>query len=192
VVAVEKLGKRFAGRWVFRNLGFELNQGDALLVVGPNGSGKSTLLKVIAGLMMPSAGVVHLPEGDARRILGYAALDLNLYPHLTVQEHLTIAAELRGCEPRLSELTTLMDLEAVSQKPALSLSSGMKARLKLALALQARPELLLLDEPGASLDERGRAIVRRICTEHRNHGIAIIATNDPTERDLGNLILELG
>ncbi len=190
VVEAKGLGKKFGRRWVFRNVEFSLGQGDALLVVGPNGSGKSTLLKVVAGLVPPSAGSVQI-DGDPRLTLGYAALDLNLYPHLSACEHLELAAELKGCDARADELLDKVGLIEAKDKYASNMSTGMRMRLKLALAIQSDPDVLLLDEPGASLDESGRELVKTICREHQQRGALIVATNDQRERELGNLMIEL-
>lgn len=161
------------------------------MVLGRNGAGKSTLLKAIAGLISPSEGSVTLPKGDPRHTVGFGALEQSLYPQLTVEEHLRLTGDLRGCDPRTDELLDLIGLGYARDVPASQLSTGMKARLKMALAIQARPKLLLLDEPGAGLDEKGRALVERITEEQTGRGALILATNDPQERRLANLELEL-
>lgn len=191
MLLVDNLGKRYGGRWVFRSLSFQLGTGDRLLVTGRNGSGKSTLLRTLAGLLSPSAGRVELPAGDSRLTVGLSALEQALYPQLTVAEHLRFAAKLRGCEAREDELLEQVGLGYARDVPASQLSTGMKGRLKLALASQARPKLLLLDEPGAGLDEAGRALVERIASEQAERGCLILATNDPAERRLANVELEL-
>jgi heme exporter protein A len=191
VLAAENLGKRFGSREVFRGITFKLSAGDGLVVRGPNGSGKSTLLRIVAGLLSPSEGSVHLPPGDLRTRLGLSSVELATYPHLTVREHLELAGELRGCESRAEDLTGFMGLSDCLGQLASELSTGLRNRLKLALAVQARPAVLLLDEPGASLDEEGRRLVEHICADQRSRGVLIVATNDPAERRLGNLELEL-
>lgn len=147
-----------------------------LAVLGANGSGKSSLLKVLIGLWAPSEGhcAVSVP-------FGYAALDLALYPELSGPEHLELARSLRG-DPGAGDWLTRVGLPEVGAKPVGAYSSGMRARLKLALALAAEPKLLLLDEPTASLDEPGRRLVAEI-VEHqrRSGGAVVIATNDPEE-----------
>ncbi len=188
---MEALGKRFGPRWVFRNLTFELHQGDALIIRGRNGAGKSTFLKSIAGLLSPSEGKVRLPDGDPRTCVGLSALDMAAYGQLTVAEHLEFAATMRGCEPNVDEICENLGLAERRNQLAHELSTGLRSRLKLALAIQAKPALLLLDEPGASLDEAGKEIVDRICREQRGRGVLVVATNDPQERSLGNLELEL-
>lgn len=191
VLEVERLGKRYGSRWVFRNLAFRLERGDRLVVVGRNGAGKSTLLKVLAGLLPPSEGTVTLPKGDARQTVALSALDQALYPQLSLAEHLQLAADLRGCDARVEELIELVDLPHARNLPASQLSTGMRARVRMALAVQARPAVLLLDEPGASLDEAGRALIDRIVIEQTAHGCLIVATNEPQERRLATLELEL-
>jgi ABC-type multidrug transport system ATPase subunit len=190
VLSVEGVGKRFGDLWVFRSISFELSAGDALIVLGRNGSGKSTLLKVIAGLASPSEGKVNLPDGDSRRTLGLSALDIHLYHNLTVKEHFALAAELRGVEPDWPILEQV-GLQSRFNQLVGELSSGTKARLKIAIATAAKPQVLLLDEPGVSLDEAGREAVRQICEIQRTRGCLIVATNDPLERSLGTLELDL-
>lgn len=184
LMRVEGLGKRYGRRWLFRDVTFDLERGQRLAIVGHNGSGKSTMLRLLAGLLSPTEGRVHPPEGDARTSLGYAALEMALYSALTVDEHLRLSAELRGCDARADELLETVGLSYARSLPAGQLSTGMKARLKLAMAVQPRPTVLLLDEPGAALDEQGRALVRRIADEQTQRGALVVATNDPQERSL--------
>jgi len=174
MLVTERLGRRFGSRWLFRNVAFELGPGQVLAVTGSNGSGKSTLLRVLAGLMTPSEGKVVRPES-----IGYASLDLALYPALSAEEHLRFSAELQECEPRAKELLERVGLTNAGELPAGRFSTGMRLRLKLALAVQTRPTLLLLDEPTASLDAAGRDLVDGIVREHMQHGPVVVATNDP-------------
>jgi ABC-type multidrug transport system ATPase subunit len=191
VLAVEGLGKRFGNRWIFRGISFQLNRGDRLAVLGANGSGKSTLLKVISGLLPQTEGAVKLPCADVRTCLGLSGLEQSLYPNLTIREHLELAAQLRGCEARSSSLLQMIGLEHAADVQSAHLSTGMKARLKMALAVQPKPDVLLLDEPGASLDEEGRSLVDAIVGEQAERGCVIFASNDPAERRLANLELRL-
>jgi ABC-type multidrug transport system ATPase subunit len=192
VISVDGLGKCFGSRWVFRGLGFEISKGHRLVVTGHNGCGKSTLLKILSGLLSPTEGLVRYANEDYRSFLGYAALDMAMYSHLSASEHLELASRLRGCDCRSSELLLRVGLAHAKDLPASQLSTGMRARLKLALAIQADPVVLLLDEPGASLDDRGRELVGKICDEQAERGCLVIATNDARERRLATHELELG
>lgn len=189
MLRVEGLGKKYDTRWLFRGISFSVEPGQCLAILGPNGCGKSTLLKTLVGLVSPTEGQVIHP-GDLRTSVGYSALDLSVYPLLSAKEHLTIASGLRGCNPR-HELLEELGLGGQVDLPAKALSSGQRARLKMAMALQADPPLLMLDEPGASLDAAGRELVRSIRARCHNGLAIIIATNDPAERSLATHELEL-
>lgn len=191
MLTAENLGKRYGKRWLFRGLTFEVAQGHRLVVLGQNGSGKSTLLRTLSGLLTPSEGKVGLPPGDPRHVLGLSALEMALYPQMTVAEHLEFSGSLRGCEPRTEELLNLIGLVHARDLFSYQLSTGMKARVKLAMAIQARPQVLILDEPGAGLDEAGRSLIEAVCEEQTERGCVILATNDPLERRLATHELEL-
>ncbi|HVT12149.1 MAG TPA: ABC transporter ATP-binding protein [Fimbriimonadaceae bacterium] len=191
MLEVTGLGKRYGDRWLFRNLNFHLKQGDALIVLGRNGVGKSTLLKAIAGLLVPSEGSVKAHVPDTRTGLSLSALEMSLYPSLTLREHLRLAGELRGCPSRDDELLERVGLAHAANLAASKISTGMKGRLKLALAIQPDPSILILDEPGAAMDEAGKELVQRICTEQKERGVLVLATNDLREKALGTLELEL-
>jgi ABC-type multidrug transport system ATPase subunit len=185
------LGKRFGSTWIFRGLTFSVRKGEGLIIVGRNGSGKSTLLRTLAGLATPTQGEVLYADFEPRRGLAMSALDQSLYPFLSVREHLELFSRLRGCPDRTEELLERIGLMEAVNRFASKLSTGMKSRLKLALAIQPEPEVLLLDEPGAALDEAGKALVSAICLEQLSRGALVIATNDPSEKRFGTHELEL-
>lgn len=191
MIGCEQLGKRYGSRWLFRHLDLELQPGDCLLVLGSNGAGKSTLLKLFAGIIPASEGTVQRPA-DPRTGIGYAALDQSVYPVLTVREHLELAAELRGCAPRADELLEEVGLTYAAEFPGRHLSTGMRARLKFALAIQAEPPVILFDEPGAGLDAAGRTMIGKVIEDRRAKTAFILATNDPEERRFATHELELG
>lgn len=186
----ERLGKRYGRRWIFRNVTFSVSPGDCLVVIGSNGSGKSTLLKTLAGLIPPTEGQCFR-GADRRRDLGYAALDQPVYPVLSVAEHLVLSANLRGCRPRVDELLNEVELGYAHDVAGRHLSTGMRARLKFALAIQAEPAAVLLDEPSAGLDARGREIVINLIERRRERTAFVIATNDPNERKFATHELNL-
>jgi len=174
---------------VFRRVSIDVKSGSCLLVTGSNGSGKSTLLKLLAGLEPASEGSVT-PRFDRRAEMGYAAADLRLYPALSGREHLEFSSQLRGL-PSEFELLDRVGLAHKGDEPTGNYSTGMRVRLKLALALQGEPLALLLDEPGAGLDESGRSLLDEIVEEQRSRGFVIVATNDESERRFGDYELRL-
>ena len=190
MIACEGLGKRFSNRWVFRRVSLSLESEQCLLLTGPNGSGKSTLLRVLAGLEPPSEGSVRI-DIETRKELGFSATDLRLYPSLTATEHVCFAAAMRGM-PQFDGVLERVGLEQSAEQPTATFSTGMRARLKLALAIMGDPKVLMLDEPGAGLDDGGRTLLENVIAEQRSRGCLILATNDPSERRFGDYELDLG
>lgn len=182
----ENLGKRYGNRIVLRGLNFQLPRGQVAAVVGPNGAGKSTLLKIVAGLVEPSVGRVTCEaEGVARAWCGLSAPDAPLPRELTAHENLEFIARLRGLPVEMLDAhldawhlgTRRNDLTG-------ELSSGLRTRLQLAAATLHAPAVLLLDEPSANLDEAGRELLQALLLRQREHGIALVATNDEREAAL--------
>lgn len=190
MIGADGLGMRFDRRILFRNLTFRVEPGQRLVITGANGSGKSTLLRILAGLMRPTDGTVVRPA-EPIRSLGYVALDGQVYPGLTVREHLEFAGAMREVTPRCEELLQKVGLLDAANRLGRQLSTGMRSRLKIALALQSDPAILMWDEPGAALDEQGRALLESILAES-HHRAVLIATNDPDERRWATHELHLG
>ncbi len=192
MVALEchNLGKAFGRRWLFRGLSFTVPHGTGLVILGPNGSGKTTLLRLLCGLLLPTEGQIFwrwnettLAPAYARSLLGVVLPDCEPYEELTAEENLRFVAELRGIPPaRAGEWLERVQLDHARHQQVREFSSGMKVRLKFALALLAEPLALLLDEPTAMLDEQGRSLVAELIAEQKRRGLVIIATND--ERDI--------
>lgn len=154
------LCKSYGGRQVLGPVSFVLPGGQCLGLAGSNGSGKSTLLRLLAQVERPDSGEV-LYEGRSvlgnrrflRRTLGYVPQTAELMPELTVSRQLTLwqrACGLAGPPP--ADLLALLGLEELLHRPIRSLSGGTAQRVSIALALLARPKILLMDEATAGLD----------------------------------------
>lgn len=199
---LENVSKRFGHRAVLQNVCARVEHGEALVVTGHNGSGKSTLLTVIAGLLRADKGHIRLledgveiPREEHRRALGLVAPDLTLYPELTALENLEFFERVRSLAVDRSLNESLLDrvgLHGRGRDLVGTFSSGMRVRLKYAVALQSQPRVLLLDEPTAMLDVGGVEVVERIIAEQRERGVLVLATNDPQETRHGDLFLHLG
>ncbi len=192
---VRGLGKRFERRWVFRGLDLDLEGGDSLVVAGRNGAGKSTLLRILAGVIPATEGEASVEGsgGEVRNRIGLCSPEQSLYEALTGIENLLFFARLRSLnsfDPHAC--LRRVGLEGRGDDRVSAYSTGMKQRLRLALGTMHEPPVLLLDEPGAGLDEEGRAIVDGIVERSRDQGIVIVATNDRAEYRYGERRLELG
>jgi len=184
------LSKRYLREWIFRDLTHTFQPGSATAILGPNGSGKSTLLNTLSGQLLPSLGTLTYswqgkPVGvdDVPRLLAYCAPYLEVVEELTLTELLHFHTRFKPLRPGLTpqKLIELMYLENSRHKLVRDFSSGMKQRLKLALALYAEAPLLLLDEPTTNLDRAGVAWY----LEHAHATIAgrtvLVSSNVPEE-----------
>jgi heme ABC exporter ATP-binding subunit CcmA len=176
-----------------------LAAGERLAVLGDNGAGKTTLLRILATAARPASGSIELFGMDASRRrervrarLGYLGHQPGLYPALTARENLEFFATLRDVDGgRVTEALAATDLEAVAGNRVEMLSRGQQQRLALARTILHDPKLLFLDEPDASLDAPGRALLGPLM-EGRT---VVMATHDrPLARELcgRGLLLKAG
>jgi ABC-2 type transport system ATP-binding protein len=156
------LGKRYRRTWALRDCTLGIPAGRVVALVGPNGAGKTTLLNMAVGLAVPTSGVVTVlggtPAGspDALDRIAFVAQDAPLYKNLPVADMLHVARNLnRRWDQRRAEVR-LAELGIPLNKKVGQLSGGQKAQLALTVALARRPDLLVLDEPLASLDPLAR------------------------------------
>jgi ABC-2 type transport system ATP-binding protein len=162
-VRTEGLGKRYGTTWALDGCTLEIPRGSVTALVGPNGAGKTTLLHLVIGLAKQTAGSVEVlglaPRGEAKALLprlGFVAQDHPLYRGLTIGETFELG---RGLNPRWSDDIALARVERLGLETSQRvgrLSGGQQAQVALTLALAKEPELLVLDEPVASLDPLAR------------------------------------
>jgi ABC-2 type transport system ATP-binding protein len=157
------LGRRYGARWALRDCTFEIPQGSVTALVGPNGAGKTTLLRLAAGLARPTAGSVRVfgldPRADAAALLplvGFVAQDHPLYGSFSVEEMLRVGRKLNPHWDDEAARDRIAALDLPTTQKVRRLSGGQRAQVALTLALAKRPQLLLLDEPVASLDPLAR------------------------------------
>lgn len=197
-LTVTDLAKRFGSRKVFSDISFDLNTGDTLAIVGPNGSGKTTLVMTLLRGFYPTRGSITfsedntaLDEDELRSQTALVAPYLNLYDRLSAEENIVFFATVSGTAITGKQINRMLErvgLEGRGPDAVGSYSSGMKQRLKYAVALLLDPAFLFLDEPTSNLDESGKAIVFNIIEEFRNSKIIIIATNEPEEQRLASTV----
>ena len=185
VVETRALTKTFGVTPVLRDVSVQLREGGCALLVGANGSGKSTLLRILAGLSQPTSGEVMVfgensrGLGVARRRIGMLSHQSWLYPNLTARENLEFYAELYGLPNRAGLATKWVEavrLGASADERVREFSRGMEQRLSIARTMMTQPDLLLLDEPFASLDPDGVAIVSELIRAALARGCAAMIT----------------
>jgi ABC-2 type transport system ATP-binding protein len=162
ILAADGLGKRYRQRWALQDCTFEVPPRRVVGVVGPNGAGKTTLLHIAVGLLQPTAGQISVlgarPAENPNQLgrVGFVAQQNPLYPWLSVADHLRLGAWLNpGWDAEVAD-RRIAELGLDLKQRAGRLSGGQHAQLALTLALAKRPQLLVLDEPVASLDPLAR------------------------------------
>ena len=163
----------------------EVHGGEAVALIGPNGAGKSTLLSILAGALEPSEGEVGWANGDHRLgIIGWVPQRPAQYGRLSPRENLELFARLEGASDPAASAGRFMRLLELPDDGRLTahLSVGNQQRLNLAIALLGHPDVLLLDEPTASLDPRQRRRLWQVAAQVREReGAVIFATQNLEE-----------
>src|SRR5687767_7413390 len=177
LVRFEDVGYQFAGQPpVLRHLSLAVGSGEMIALVGRSGAGKTTLLKLVNRLLLPTSGTVVVEGRDTRdwdgirlrRRIGYVFQDVGLFPHMSVEENVSVVPRLERWLPerardRAHQLLDLVGLPARSyaaRRPH-ELSGGQRQRVGLARALAVDPPILLMDEPFGALDPVTRVEIRR-------------------------------
>ncbi len=199
-IVLEKIGRRFNREWIFRNLDYTFESGNAYAVLGANGSGKSTLLQVISGSLSSSEGKVsYSKRGQSADIdevfkeLSLAAPYMELIEEFSLLEHLNFHFQFKSyrkghnCESVLA----LLGMEAIAQRAIKHFSSGMKQRVKLALAFCSDTRILLLDEPTSNLDFQGVEWYLSLLGQFSAERLVIVCSNQKHEYEFCNHFLRL-
>jgi putative ABC transport system ATP-binding protein len=193
-----------------KDVSFEASFGEMLYVVGPSGSGKTTMLSIISGILRPNSGTVKVEGTDIWSIsndqlaefrlhkIGFVFQDYHLFPRLTTVENVAIPLILqnRAWDEAIAEAAKdleIVGLKARADLPPVKLSGGEQQRVAIARAIVSRPDILILDEPTASLDgDTGRNIVQfvreHILTAER---CIIIVTHDSRIYEFADRIMRM-
>jgi ABC-2 type transport system ATP-binding protein len=176
------LRKRYGRQQAVADVSLEVGRGEVVGLLGPNGAGKTSVIKMLLGLVRPDAGEVLLlgePAKDpsARVRVGYLPELFRYQPWLSASEVLALHVRLSGLDVPPAEQRACLELVGLSHRTddrVGGFSKGMQQRLGLAVALVARPELVVLDEPTSALDPLGRVDVRDIVLDLRSRGVAVL------------------
>ena len=188
-IKTENLGKRFNREWVFRNFNYQFEPGNIYTITGPNGSGKSTLLQVLWGQMQPSIGSVIYSStsslvksmGEVFRSVAIAAPYMDLIDEFTLEEMIRFHFKFKKSRVPEEQVIEKTGLESTRQKLLSSFSSGMRQRLKLALAFYSQTDLLFLDEPCTNLDKKSIQWYHDHLSQVPTDTLVFIASNQEIE-----------
>ncbi|MES2139532.1 MAG: ATP-binding cassette domain-containing protein [Bacteroidota bacterium] len=185
-IKLNNVGKRYNYEWIFRKVNYEFTSDNNYVILGGNGSGKSTLLQVITGNIMQSEGEVNYTISDSKienetifKHLSFAAPYLELFEEFTLAESIEFQAKFK---PFYKELDTkkiieLTQLEKAKDKQLKQYSSGMKQRVRLALAILSDTPLLLLDEPTSNLDKKAIDWYQELIHNYSKNRLIFVCSN---------------
>src|ERR1700728_977259 len=188
-LVIEQVSKVYKGNiWALKDFSLEVGPG-ILGLLGPNGAGKSTLMRILATITRATQGTVtwngvdtaRSPDG-LRAVLGYLPQDFGVYPNLNAVEFLEYLAAAKGLDSRsarrrIDELLAVVNLLEARKRPLGGYSGGMKQRVGIAQALLNDPQLLIVDEPTASLDPEERLRFRNLLSELAGARVVILSTH---------------
>ncbi|OGI45300.1 MAG: ABC transporter [Candidatus Muproteobacteria bacterium RBG_16_65_31] len=184
VISVVNVSKHFGALVAVDNISFEVNRGTTVALLGGNGAGKTTTLSMLLGLLLPTAGQINIFGVDVQRQryrvlprMNFSSPYVDLPRRLTVRENLTVYAHLYGLRrirERLRQLAEELNLGEIMRRPYGQLSAGQKTRVAIAKSLLNEPELLLFDEPTASLDPDTADYVRGMLENYKTRTGATI------------------
>jgi ABC-type multidrug transport system ATPase subunit len=185
-IQLNDIGKRYNYEWIFRNIRYEFNSANSYVILGNNGSGKSTLLQIIAGNLIPSQGEIQYFIDTAKieteniyKQLSFASPYLDLMEEFTLEETIAFHAQFKPFYDLLNVKQVLdrMHLEKAKNKQVKYFSSGMKQRVRLALAILSNTPLLLLDEPTSNLDKQAIHWYQQLIQSYTKDRLIIVASN---------------
>jgi ABC-type multidrug transport system ATPase subunit len=189
-ITLNNLGKKFNREWIFKNLSYQIESDDKLVILGGNGSGKSTLLQVISGFVTPNEGEL-IYNSDSKLIepekiknfISFASPYLQLIEEFTIEEMISHASEFKPFVHGLStkDVLTILQLGHTKNKYIKQFSSGMKQRLKLGLAILADTPVLLLDEPVSNLDKNAILWYHQLIASYTKNRIVLVCSNAISE-----------
>lgn len=185
-ITLNKISKQYQTNWIFNDLSCVITPESPTAVIGYNGSGKSTLLQLILSAITPTTGQIEYTKGSTRinpehafRLMAIAAPYIELIEEFTLEEMLNFHRRLKPCVRNLKahEVIKICNLENNSHKCIRNFSSGMKQKVKLALAILSDTPVLLLDEPTSNLDHEGIGWYHDLVQNHYKNRTVVVSSN---------------
>ncbi|MBK8848043.1 MAG: ABC transporter ATP-binding protein [Bacteroidetes bacterium] len=190
-IALQGVAKKYGSLFLFKNVTTTIYHGERWAITGINGCGKSTLLKIIAGHVMPNKGSVTVTINDSTvdamlqyNYMAYAAPYLEVPEDMTMKQLIKFYFKFKRLQPKVADQEAFVAITNLAQsldKPIKNFSSGMKQRLKLALAFLSDTPFLLLDEPLTNLDAQGYEWYKMLMQNYSDNRTVIISSNSVAE-----------
>lgn len=189
MIQVEQLYKSFGSITAVENVSFTAADGVITGLLGPNGAGKSTTMRLIAGVLHPDQGQIHVNQFDvstqrveAQQRLGVLADSRGLYHRLTARENIRYYGRLRGLkgselEQRIDQLITLLDMDDIAERRTEGFSTGQKVKVAIARILVHGPQNVILDEPTSGLDVMATRAMRDVIRRLRDEGSCVLLSS---------------
>ncbi|ARR02269.1 MULTISPECIES: LPS export ABC transporter ATP-binding protein [Campylobacter] len=188
---VKNLKKNIKKTNIINGVSLEIKSGEVVGLLGPNGAGKTTTFYMICGLILPSSGEILLDGVNitanplhkrAMQGIGYLPQESSIFKDLTVEENLTLAAQIvyndnKTIDKKVDEMLDLLNIEPIRSRKGLSLSGGERRRCEIARSLMIMPKFLLLDEPFAGVDPIAVADIQSIINDLKKLNIGILITD---------------
>ena len=199
-ITLENVSKRYNDEWIFKDICYEFLIDEKYAITGPNGIGKSTLLQIICSNISPSSGKViykinskFIPVEKIIRYLSFAAPYLELIEQFTLEEMLAFHSKFKPFYSSLTinEIIGILGMGKQKDKQIKLFSSGMKQRVKLALAFFSDTAIILLDEPCTNLDKAGVEWYHSLIKEYCKNRLTIICSNHETEYSFCKYVMNL-
>jgi ABC-2 type transport system ATP-binding protein len=186
-ISLNAVSVRFRFQWVFKNLNLEFESSQSYALTGPNGAGKSTLLRILCGHLTPSKGTIlfsyqqaKVPPEDVYRYISMTGPYMELIEEFSLVEAIRFHRRFKPFHPSLSD-SDVLDLIQLPRnshhKEIRFFSSGMKQRLKLALAVLSESRVLMVDEPSTNLDQNGIEWYHTLIRQYAGDRLLVVASN---------------
>jgi len=186
-IVLENTAKRYIKEWVFRELSYTFEKNNAYVILGSNGSGKSTLLQVVSSYLSPTKGKVEFYQGDniidnaeLYKTISFATPYMELPEEFTLSEVIDFHLKFKKFSNGISKqkFIDICYLNNATDKVVSNFSSGMKQRLKIALAVLSDTKALFLDEPTSNLDKKGIEWYKKLIIENISDRIIVVCSNN--------------
>ena len=199
-ILLDKVSKRYGSQWIFRNVDYSFEEGYRYAITGSNGAGKSTLLNILVGKTPYTKGKINYLKDDKKiglddvyQYFSIATTSMNLIEEFTLEELVKFHFRFRKSISMINtqEVVALLELANEKKKFIHNFSSGMRQRLKIGLAVLSDSDVVVLDEPGANLDDKSKIWFQMLINEYIGDRTLIIASNEAQDYKSCQHILDL-